>query len=380
MGTRIGRIFGIEVRINLGWIIILALIGYLALAELQLAEPALDPVVGVALGTVVAIAFFLSSAAHDLAHALMARRRGMAVPTIAISFFGGATLLDPVPTRASDDLAIAVSGPFASIGIGAVLAAVAFALDSIGGPVLQIVAETLAVITALNFILGFVNLIPAYPLDGGRIIRALGWRRGGSIDAGWRAAARAGRLVGFAIVALGVVMVASGPITNGAMTMLAGWFLVLSARSIGDRVRVNRLIGGLHVSDAMEVAPISVGPNLTVDTFAEQLLNPESEMTAVPVVSDGNVVGILGARQLKRLQRRRWPTTRVEDVMAKPPRLPMLSAVDSLDEAMERLYRTGLDGVPVVDGRSLVGILTRRSVGKVVHERGLATGESKPAA
>src|SRR5207302_556583 len=162
----------------------------------------------------VALAFFLSSTAHDLAHALMARRRGMSVPTLAISFFGGATPLDPVPARASDDLAIAVSGPVASIGIGAVLGAVAAGLDAIGG------------------------------------------------------------------------------------------FLVLSARSIGDRVRVNRLIGGLHVQDAMEVAPVSVGPNLTVDTFAEQLLDAESEMTAVPVVSDGNVVGILGARQLQRLQRR----------------------------------------------------------------------------
>jgi Zn-dependent protease/predicted transcriptional regulator len=380
MGTRIGRLFGIEIRVNLGWIIVLGLIGYLALMELQLAEPALDPVLGWVLGGLVALAFFVSSTAHDLAHALMARRRGMAVPSLAISFFGGATPLDPVPTKPADDLAIAVSGPLTSIGIGAVLAAVAAGLDAIGGPVLTLAAETLFVIVVLNFILGFVNLIPAYPLDGGRIIRALGWRRGGSIDAGWRAAARAGRLVGFAVVVLGVVMIASGPIANGAMTMLAGWFLVLSARSIGDRSRVNRLIGGLHVQDAMETSPVSIGPTLTVDTFADQLLDAESEMTAVPVVSDGNFVGILGARQVGRLQRRLWATTRVEDVMAKPPRLPILSALDSLDTAVERLYRTGLDGVPVMDGSTLVGILTRRSVGKLVHERGLATGEVRPPA
>jgi CBS domain-containing protein len=229
------------------------------------------------------------------------------------------------------------------------------------------------VIAVLNLILGIVNLVPAYPLDGGRIVRALGWWRGGSIDSGWLAASRAGRVSGFITIGIGLVLMIDGPFTNGAMTALSGWFLVLSARSIGERLRVDRLIGGFHVSDAMESDPVSVGPNLTVDTFAGQLLEEGSDMSAVPVVSEGDVVGVLGIREVKKLQRRLWPTTRVEEIMAKPPRFSILAVGDSLGAAVERLYRAGLDGLPVVDGGTLVGILTRRSVGRLVHERTLLT-------
>jgi Zn-dependent protease/CBS domain-containing protein len=380
MGWRIGKVFGIEVRAPAGWLVILPLVGFIAWSQLTLDEPQPGSALDVILAAICAVAFFVCSTAHDLAHSVVARRRGMPVTSIAVSFFGGANPLDPTAERPKDDLVIALVGPLVSLGIGAVVAAVAAVSALAGGPVLTVLAETLAVIAGLNFILGLANLVPAYPLDGGRVVRALGWWRGGTIDRGWRWAASLGRLVGYLFVGIGLLMFMSGPVTNGAMTVLAGWFLVLSSRSIADRLRVNRLIGGLHVQDAMETEPVSVGPHLTVDTFAEQLLDTESEMTAVPVVSEGSVVGILGARQLRRLQRRLWPTTRVEDVMAKASKLPVLSALDELEGAVERLYRTGLDGLPVMDGGALVGILTRRSVGKVVHERGLAIGEGRTPA
>jgi CBS domain-containing protein len=200
------------------------------------------------------------------------------------------------------------------------------------------------------------------------------------MEAGWGASARSGRLTGFVAIGIGIAVSLGGAVTNGAMIAISGWFLILSARSISERLRVDRLIGGLHVEDAMETQPVSVGPTLTVDTLAGQLLDDGSPMTAVPVVSEGDVVGMLGVREVRRLQRRLWATTRVEEVMAKPPRLTMLSAGDSLVTAVERLQRAGLDGLPVVDGTSLVGILTRRSVGQLLHERGLLTPEGRTVA
>ena len=299
-----------------------------------------------------------------------------------MSFFGGASPLDPPASTPANDLAIAIAGPIVSIVIGLVLGAIMLGLNLLATPGsgLDVIVATIAVIAGLNLLVGVVNLVPAYPLDGGRIVRALIWRRSGTIERGWRAAAITGRIAGYAAIGAGIVIIAAGPFTNGAMTALSGWFLVLSARSINDRVRVNRLIGGLQVKDAMEASPVSVGPNLTVDTFAGQLLDGETEMTAVPVVSEGDVVGVLGMRQLQRLQRRLWATTRVADVMAKPPRLVFLSALDSLESAAERLYRAGVDGLPVVDNGVLVGMLTRRSVGKVVHERGDGVREGGTAA
>ena len=379
-GIPIARIFGIELRVHLGWILILGLIGYVAVAGLQVVQPGIDPAIGWLAGAVVALGFFLSSAAHDLGHAVVARRRGLPVTTVAVSFFGGATPLDPVAPTADDDLAIAVAGPAVSIVIAIVLAVVTAALNAVGGPLFLTLASTVGVLMGLNVLLGVVNLLPAYPLDGGRIVRAFAWRRGGSIAAGWRASARSGRLAGSFAIGIGAVIALGGYVTNGAMIAISGWFLVLSARSISERLRVDRLIGGLHVEDAMETSPVSVGPTLTVDTLASQLLDGESTMTAVPVVSEGDVVGMLGIREVQRLQQRLWSTTRVEDVMAKPPRLTMLSARDSLVTAVERLQRAGLDGLPVVDGRSLVGILTRRSVGQLLHERGILTREGRTVA
>jgi Zn-dependent protease/CBS domain-containing protein len=378
-GIPVARLFGIEIRVHLGWVIVLGLIGYIAVAELQSAERTLDTTLAVILGGVVAIGFFASSLIHELAHALVAQRRGLVVPWLAVSFFGGSTPLDPIAAKAADELAIAVAGPLSSIALGVALIALAAAANAGSGTEIATLAATLGALSVLNFILGFVNLLPAYPLDGGRIIRAIGWSRGGTLNAGWRAAGRSGRLTGYAGIGFGIVVIAAGEFTSGAMIALSGWFLALSARSIVERLRVDALIGGLHVEDAMETGSISIGPGLTVDTFASQLLDEESTMTAVPVVSDDTVVGVLGVREVRRLRKDRWSTTRVEEVMAKPPRLGILSARDNLVSAVERLQRAGVDGLPVVDGGSLVGMLTRRSVGKLIHDRGLLTREGRAA-
>lgn len=376
-GIPVARIFGIEIRIQLGWVLALALIGYVAVSGLGVLQPGLDPALGWALAGIVAIGFFLSSLVHDLAHALVARRRGLPVTEIAVSFFGGATPSDPPANGPRDDFTIAVAGPLASLVLGALLGFGAIAAGLGTGPVLGTAAATLGLVSALNLLLGSVNLLPAYPLDGGRMVRAIGWRRGGSMQAGSKAAAVSGRVIGFAAISVGVAIMALADLTNGAMIALSGWFLVLSSRSIIDRLKTESLIGGLHVQDAMEPGNVSIGPGLTVDTFAGQLLDDESAMTVVPVVSDDAVVGVLGVREVRRLQRTRWPTTRVEDVMTKPPRLTFLAVSDPLIAAVERLQRAGVDGLPVLDGGSLVGMLTRRSIGRLLHERGLLTREGR---
>jgi Zn-dependent protease/CBS domain-containing protein len=379
-GFPVGRLFGVEIRLQLGWILVLALIGYIAVTELEIIRPGLDERVGWVLGGVVALGFLVSSVAHDLAHAVIGKRSGMPVTAVIVTFFGGSTPLEPPAASARDDLAVAAAGPIASIAIGAVLGLAAVGLATLHGPVVETAAATLGVLTVLNLILGFVNLLPAYPLDGGRIIRAIGWLRGGSIAAGWGATARTGRFTGLTGVGIGLVVMFAGAFTNGAMIALSGWFLVLSARSIAERLRVDSMIGGLFVEDAMEPEPVSVGPSLTVDTFANQLLDAESEMTAVPVVSESEIVGVLGVREVRRLQPSRWPATRVEEVMTKPPRLVLLSARDTLTSAVERLQRAGVDGLPVVDGGALVGMLTRRSVGQLLHERGILSREGRTVA
>ena len=371
IGVPIARLFGIEIRVQLGWIIVLALIAVLAVNELETVEPTLGDAGRWLVAGLVALGFFGSAVIHDLAHALVARRRGVEVPAIAVSFFGGSTPLDPSAPVARDELAAAVAGPAASIALAGVLGVVGLAAGSVGTAPLNLVAALMGVLVVLNLLLGGVNLVPAYPLDGGRIVRALIWLRTGSERSGWISAAATGRLAGILGVVVGLAVAILGPTTTGAMIALSGWFLFLSARTISDRLRVESMIGGLHVEDAMEQTPITVQPGLTVDTLAGQLLDGESTMTAVPVVENDRVVGMLGVREIRRLRPNKWATTRVEEVMVKPPRLPIVAGKDTLIAALERLQRAGLDGIPVLDGEALIGVLTRRSVGQLLHERGL---------
>lgn len=369
IGVPVARILGIEVRLQIGWVLVIALVAALAAVQVGEVESTVQPVVQWLLGGVVAFGFFASALVHDLSHAVLARRRGVEVKSIVLSFFGGATPLDPSSPNPGDDLAIAVAGPAVSIALGGVLAIAATVFGASGGGAALVAAQVLAVLAVLNLALGLVNMVPAYPLDGGRIVRAIAWRRTGNVKDGWRAAGTVGRFVGTVVIVAGLAVLLIGEVTNGLMIALSGWFLLLSARSIRERVKVDEMIGDLAVGDVMEREAPTVHPGLTVDAFAAQLLDGESPTTAIVVLRDDEVVGILGVRQVQRLRPGAWATTRVEDVMARPPRLPTAGPGDDLVSAVERLQRSGLDGLPVMEGGRLVGVLTRRSVGLAVRAR-----------
>ncbi len=369
IGVPIARIGGIEVRVQLGWILVVALVAALAVIELGVAVPGLAAPVQWLVGGAVGLAFFGSALVHDLAHALTARRRGVGVQSILVSFFGGASPGEPESAVASDDLAIAASGPIASTVLGLGLGTTAVVIGAMGGDFGRAGAQIVALLAALNLLIGLVNLVPAYPLDGGRIVRAIAWRRTGSLARGWTVASRTGRWAGLLAVAVGGGLFLAGQVVNGGMVALSGWFLILSSRAIRERQKVDALIGDLSVADVMERDPATIQPGLTVDILAGQLLDTDSPTSAVPVVDGTEVVGMLGIREVRRLRRGAWGTTRVRDAMAGPPRMPVVGSSARLLDALERLQRSGLDGIPVIDDGRLVGVLTRRSIGQVVASR-----------
>ena len=366
IGIPIARVLGIEIRVQLSWVVVLSLVAVIAVGQLTAIDPTIEAVTSWILAGIVALGFFISSVAHDLAHAVVARRRGVDVRSVVVTFFGGSTPLDPSSADPGDDAAIAASGPLVSISIGLVLLALtawAFAL----GDAFSSATGVLSVLVFLNLVLGFVNLIPAYPLDGGRIVRDLVWRRSGSERSGYRAASRSGRITGFLVIGLGIGVLAVDPTLTGAMIAVTGWFLILSANAVRDRIKVDELVGGHTVGEAMEPDPVTVSPSLTIDTFAAQLIDGESPMTAVPVVEHDQVVGILGVTQVRGIPQARWTSTRVEEAMVKPTKLTFLSRDDALKDALEKIQRQGVDGLPVMDEGALVGVLTRRSAALFVR-------------
>ena len=372
-GVPVARILGFEIRIHLSWILIVAVVTVLAQLQTEAAAPAVSAPLRWVIGAIIAGAFLLSVLAHELAHGVAARRLGLDVGPITLYFFGGSASFQIESDRPRDEAIVAGAGPIASIAIGAVLAAIALAVGTIGEPVLRAVASVVLVIAALNLILGGINLVPAYPLDTGRVVRAIVWARTGDERKGARVAARVGRSIGWLLIALGISLMVVEDTIDGLMLALTGWFLGNTSRGIDRRLIVQDLLSGVKVEDVMEREVPSVAPNLTVDTFGDRLLEG-GDGSALPVLHDEEIVGLIGASQLRRLRRGAWATTRAEDLMVSPPRLPFLDARDTLWSALDRLRRTGLDALPVVDAGALLGIVTRQGIAETIQSRAKLRG------
>jgi Zn-dependent protease/predicted transcriptional regulator len=372
-GWPVARLFGFEIRIHLSWILIGALVTVLVVNQLDVNAPSVPVPVRWLIGAVIAVAFFLSVLAHELGHGVVARRRGLEVGPITVFFFGGSASFQLESDRPKDEAAVALAGPALSLAIGGVLAVGGLLLQGSADETVRATGLVALLLASLNLILGAANLVPAYPLDGGRLVRAIFWARRGSEKEGARMAATSGRLVGWGLLGLGLAVMVVGDTVDGLMLGISGWLLGSASRGITRRLAVQELLEDVPVGDVVDRGVASVSPHLTVDTFADQLIEG-GDGSALPVMRDDEVLGVIGAGQLRRLGRKAWATTRAEDVMIGPPSMSSLKPSDSLWAALDRLRRTGLDGLPVVADDTFVGLITRQLVATAIQDRARLRG------
>jgi Zn-dependent protease/CBS domain-containing protein len=370
-GIPVARIFGIEIRIHLSWVFILAIITVGVGGQLAATQPAWSEALRWGVAATVSVLFLVSVLAHELAHGLVARSRGMGGGSVTLLFFGGATTQGKEPTRPADEGLVAAAGPIASGLVTFAFLGLAVLGETVPGPVGQATAQASVVLAVLNALLAMLNMIPVYPLDGGRILRALLWRATGSETRASRGVAIVSRLIGWGLIAAGLADMLVGDQLNGVMLAICGWFLSGTARSVERRLALEDLLRGMRVENVMERDLPAVSPQLTLDTFAAQYL-ASGEGTSLPVMRDETLLGLIGISQLRRIRQSAWPTMRASDVMVSPPTLPTLAPEDDLWGALERLRRTGLDGLPVLSGEKLLGVLTRRGVVTAIQSRGRA--------
>jgi len=360
----IARISGIEIRVHVSLIIVVALVTVSVATQPAAFPPDWPDIARFAAGGVLAVLFLLSILVHELAHGIVARRRGLPVRQITLAFFGGVTTIDPAAHGPHDEAAISSSGPIASLLVGLPITAAGFVLD----PTQSVIGLTVAVVGIVNVGLGLLNLIPAMPLDGGRLLHAYVWARTGDQKRAGKATAVAGRVIGAIGIGIGLVVSLLGDSLTGVLILLSGWFIMQGSRVTERRLAIEALLSGLRVGEVMERDVTTIGPQLTIDTFAEQLLG-QGDRTSVPVMDDGALVGVLGIAQLKRLARKRWPLLRAADIMVSKPALPSLTPDDAAWAGMELLRESGLDGIPVESDGSLLGLLTRRSLVAAIQAR-----------
>jgi Zn-dependent protease len=376
-GVPVARLFGIEIRISLAWAVLAAVVTLIGAQQAAVMAPGMAVPLQWVIGGAVALGFLVSVVAHELAHALIGRRRGVESSTIMLGFIGGLAPLSIQARRPVDELAIALAGPLLSLIVAAVVLPAAV-VAGMAGPGLGAIAGGLVLVGGLNLILGLISLVPGLPLDGGRVVRALAWAQSGDRDRAGRITARVGRMLGWGTVGVGVALVLAEQVTAGLLLLSLGWLVATGGRTLDRRLDLEILLRGATVGETMQTDGPRIPPNLTVDTFADRYQGPDA-VTAVPVVEDERALGVIGAKRLRRLGRRKLGIVRAMDVMAAPPQAPFLSAGDALWDAVDTLNQAGLDGLVVVEDGRFIGIITREAVAKVIRDRVQARGAASVA-
>lgn len=366
-GFAIARLFGIEIRVSLSLALVVAVVVLIGADQAGVMAPGLAVPLQWLTGAVVALAFFASIVAHELAHALIGRRRGVVTTSVRLGFMGALAPASIDAPRPRDELEIAIAGPIVSLLLAILAIPASIAMGDVGSKIGPI-AGGVFVVGALNLVLGVMSLLPGMPLDGGRVVRALAWARTGDRDRASRITARVGRLSGFGILGVGAVAALFTDVSTGIMVMALGWLLSSASSTLEQRLDVERYLAGSTVEEALVRDVPRLAPGLTVDTFAERLLEPGG-IRVMPVMDGERVLGVVGAGRIRRLARGGRATAHAADLMVGPPTAPLLALGDPLWPAVELLNRRGLDGLAVVSDNGLEGVITRESSGAAVRAR-----------
>ena len=366
----IGRFAGISVGVNWSWFIVLALIVWTLYAAIFPDQnPGLENGTYAVMAVVASAAFFLSLLLHEYGHALVARREGMEIDGITLWLFGGVARFKGMFPNALAEFRIAIAGPLVSLVLGLAFVVVAWAASL---PVA--VDGVLAWLGVINLMLLAFNLLPALPLDGGRVLRSLLWRAQGDFARATRLAATVGRGFGYAFIGLGLFLFIFEGTFTGAWFAFIGWFLLMAAGAEDRYLLTRQAFDGLRVRDVMVREPVTTGPDATLGDFMDDLVSNRRH-TTYPVVEDGRAVGLLPFRCVAAVPRREWEERHVRDCLLPLDRVPALDEDEELVEAAGELSESDLHRGLVLDGDRLVGLLSLTDVAHAFELRTAGRGK-----
>ena len=350
---RIFRIAGIPIYVHASWLAIYALITWtLAAGYFPRALPDLEPAEYWAHGLVASLLLFASVLLHELSHSLVALAHGLSVRGITLHVFGGVSQLDGEPPSPRAEALIAGVGPITSFGIAGAL----WALREMGIADRGSAGAVLAYLVTVNVVIGAFNLIPGFPLDGGRLVRAALWQWKGSLPRATYLASRVGVGIAYALMAFGVLQMFGGSLVSGMWMVLIGLFLQSAANASYAQVGLREALDRLPVSDVMTRQVVTVGPNETVADLVDQFWH--HHVASFPVVENGQVVGIASINQLRPLQKDQWPLMRVGTLMRPLEDALTIRSRDTAFQAFERASSNDLGRLAVIDDGRLVGYLS----------------------
>ncbi len=360
---RVARILGIDIRIHFSWFLIFFIV-VLSLADSFGSENVTwSDTKSFVIAVIAAVLFFLSVLGHELAHALVARRFAMNVSSITLFVLGGVANLAKEPPTARSEFLMAAAGPATSIVIGLIgLGLGIFAPSLFQSDALQPIQPVALYIGQINLYLAAFNLLPGFPLDGGRVFRSIVWGVTKDRMTATRIAARGGQVVAALLVLAGIVLAFRLDATiNGLWLAFIAYFLWNAATATLQQERITSALGGAKVGPLMATDFKSTPPGVMVGQVIRDLVLPMN-LRAIPVVSGERLIGLVAIGDLRKVDQARWAETPVEQVMTPAAELSTVSPDDPLGTALEKFSATELPLLPVIKDGRLVGVLYRESV------------------
>jgi Zn-dependent protease/predicted transcriptional regulator len=366
---KLGRIFGIKIGLHYSWLIIALLIAFSLTGQFGEAHPGWGRGVIWGMAIITAMLFFAAIVAHELSHALVAKRRGLPVRSITLFALGGVAQLEKDAEDATTEFLVSIAGPIASAVIGFVCLLLAWVLG--WTMVIEPTTPLVAMLVWLGYInigLAIFNLIPGFPMDGGRVLRAIIWWRTGSAQRATRAASLTGQVVAFAFIVFGIYRFFWGAGFSGMWMAFIGWFLLNAAKAAYAQNELTERLRGVRVGDLMTRDCTVVDGNTNLQTFVHDYLLPTGKRCFL-VAEQGEATGLITPNEVKSIAQARWPYTTVYDVMRPLERLRTVTPETPVSEALEIIGREDINQLPALVNGRLEGMISRDQIQRYLLTR-----------
>jgi Zn-dependent protease/CBS domain-containing protein len=370
-GIPIGKAFGIQLRLHYSWFLIFALVTWL-LASAYFTEKAyptwsLSDRIGA--GLITSILFFGSVLVHELMHSIVSQRQGIPVQSITLFIFGGVSQITSEPKQPADEFRMAIVGPLASLVLGGIFFGIYFQLRGGNTFAAQFVTGIAFWLGYINVALGAFNLIPGFPLDGGRVLRSLIWARNHDLRRSTRIASNAGRVVGFLFIFGGIFIIFFfGLLFQGIWLALIGWFLESAAVGSYQQLLMQEMLKGHVASEIMSSDCAIIPPDMTIDHLVNGNILT-SGRRCFPVASGSQIMGLMTLHNVKEVPREQWSTETVKEAMTPFDKLKWVRPDEELSSVLRILTQDDINQVPVVQDNKIIGMVSRENLLNFVHVR-----------
>lgn len=355
----IARLFGIAIRLHFSWLFILFLVAWsLASSYLPEAFPGWPQQTYWAIGIAGGAVLFLSVLLHEMSHSLVALSRGYRARAITLFLLGGVSEMEKEANRPSEEFWIAFSGPLASL----LLAGTAWGVYILVGPAGNPQARALTFfLSTINLVLGVFNLVPGFPMDGGRVLRSIVWKATGSIRRATVVAANVGMGVGLLFIGVGIILAFTENFVGGLWLAFIGWFIQSAASNVKLQQTIHVSLSGKRARDVMSSKYIVVTPATSLQNLVEQHIARDFQRAFVVMLGD-TFLGIVNASDIRAIEPEVRTKTPVTTIMTRVDQMVTVGPDDPLEAAFQKLAASGTYQVAVVESGRLLGMITREDV------------------